>query len=386
MLVLNPFTNDTRVEKEAATLVAAGYGVTVVAEAAPGLPPREVRDGVQVIRVVRRRSRLPGLRLFAYARQLERELIAQRPDVLHAHDSNALLPVARAAHRLGVPFIYDAHDLWTGRPRRGRSRLYFAASQLYFRMLETRLLPRASAHLTVSPPIARHLERAYRLPQVTLVPNYPPADASGERRELRSLPGGERIPEAADIILYLGGLMAARGIEQLVRAMPELSGAHLVLLGGGALAPAIRALAGRLGVGDRVHLLAPVPSGEVVAYAASASIGVSPIIPSCLNYLYSLPNKLFQYMAAGIPVVASDFAQVREVVDGSDAGITVDMTDPGAIAAALRTLLADPDARTRMGGNGRAAITSQFNWDRSVEALLGVYRSVLSARGAHTSR
>src|SRR4029453_977833 len=108
-------------------------------------------------------------------------------------------------------------------------------------------------------------------------------------------------------------------IEGLVRAMTDLPTARLVLLGGGGLAPALRDLADQLAVGERVHLLAPVPSAEVVAYAASGTIGVSPIIPSCLNYRYSLPNKLFQYMAAGIPVVASDFDQVRDVVLGSDA-------------------------------------------------------------------
>jgi glycosyltransferase involved in cell wall biosynthesis len=381
MLVLNPFTNDTRVEKEAATLVGAGYRVTVLAEAAPGLPLREARDGVEVVRVERRRSRLPGLRLFAHAGQLERALVAQRPEILHAHDSNALLPVARAARRLGVPYVYDAHDLWTGRPRRGRSRLYFAASQLYFRMLEARLLPRAAAHLTVSPPIARYLERRYRLPEVTLVPNYPAAGPDVEPRDLRSLAGAEGIPMGADTILYLGGLMAERGIEGLVRAMTDLPAAHLVLLGGGGLAPALGELAGQLDVAERVHLLAPVPSGEVVAYAASATIGVSPIIPSCLNYRYSLPNKLFQYMAAGIPVVASDFEQVREIVRGSDAGLTVDMTDRRAIVEAIRALLADPEARARMGRNGRAAITTSYNWGQSARALLGVYRSVSRSKG-----
>jgi glycosyltransferase involved in cell wall biosynthesis len=385
MLVLNRYTNDTRVEKEAATLTGAGYRVTVVAEAGPGLPPTEVRDGVEVVRVTRRRSGLPVLRLFAYARQLEEVLVAGRPDILHAHDSNALLPVGRAARRLGIPFVYDAHDLWTGRPRRGRSRLYFAASQLYFRILERRLLPRAAAHLTVSPPIARYLERAYRLPEVTLVPNYAPAGAAAERLELRSLPGGEGIPEGAETVLYLGGLMAERGIEQLVRAIPLVDGAHLVLLGDGALAGEVRRLAAELGVGERVHLLAPVPSDEVVAYAASATVGVSPIIPSCLNYRYSLPNKLFQYMAAGIPVVASDFEQVRAVVGGSEAGLTVDMTDPSAIASALRTLLADPSARTRMGANGRAAIATSFNWGHSAQALLGVYRSLAAPTGSRAA-
>jgi glycosyltransferase involved in cell wall biosynthesis len=376
MLVLNAFTHDTRVEHEASTLVAAGYRVTVVAEAAPGLAARESVGGVQVVRLQRRGGRVPGVRLLTYARQLERQLVAEEPDVLHAHDSNALLPVARAARRLGVPFVYDAHDLWTGRPRRGRSRLYFALSQRYFRWLEARLLPRAAAHLTVSPPIARYLERAYRLPEVTLVPNYPPAEGFGQRRELRSLPGGDLIPMGADTILYLGGLMAERGIEQLVRAVPAIPSAHLVLLGGGSLAGAIRALADEVGAADRVHLLGPVPPDEVVAYAASATIGVSPIIPSCLNYRYSLPNKLFQYMAAGIPVVASDFEQVREVVVGRDAGLTVPMTDPAAIAGALQALLADPATRARMGRNGRAAIEQDLNWEHSAQALLGAYRSL----------
>jgi glycosyltransferase involved in cell wall biosynthesis len=376
MLVLNPYTHDTRVEKEAATLTGAGYQVTVVAEAGPGLPASEVRDGVRVVRVARRRSRLRGLRLLGYARQLEQVLIAQRPQILHAHDSNALLPVARAARQLHVPFVYDAHDLWTGRPRRGRSRLYFWLSQFYFRWLESRLLPRAAAHLTVSPPIARHLERAYRLPEVTLVPNYPPAEASPPRRELRALPGGERIPPGAETILYLGGLMAQRGIEQLVRAVAELPAAHLVLLGDGSLAGAIGALADRIGIAERVHLLAPVPPDEVVAFASSATIGVSPIIPSCLNYRYSLPNKLFQYMAAGIPVVASDFEQVRGVVVDRGAGVTVEMTDPRAIAGALRRLLADPAARAEMGRSGRAAIARDLNWERSAAALLAVYRGL----------
>jgi glycosyltransferase involved in cell wall biosynthesis len=386
MLVLNPFTHDTRVEKEAASLISAGYGVTVVAEAAPGLALRERRDGIDVVRVQRSRSRLPGLRLLAYARQMERELVAQRPDLLHAHDSNALLSVARAARRLRVPFVYDAHDLWTGRPRRGRSRLYFAASQLYFRILESRLLPRAAAHLTVSRPIARYLERTYGLPAVTLVPNYPLADREVARRELRSLPGAGQIPKEAATVLYLGGLMAERGIEQLVRAMAELPAAHLVLLGDGALSPAIRRLAADLRIGDRVHLLAPVPSEEVVAYAASATIGVSPIIPSCLNYRYSLPNKLFQYMAAGIPVVASDFEQVREVVLDHDAGLTVDMTDPAVIASAIGTLLADPAARKRMGANAREAVATELNWGRSAEALLGVYRSISRDSAGDTVR
>ena len=102
--------------------------------------------------------------------------------------------------------------------------------------------------------------------------------------------------------------------------------------------------------GASVHVLEPVAPELVEAYAASADIGVSPIVASCLNYRYSLPNKLFQYMAAGIPVVASDFRQVRDVVEGSGAGVVVDTTRPEAIARAIGRILADPDRGRRNGG------------------------------------
>jgi len=120
MLVRNRYTHDTRVEKEAATLRAAGYDVVVIADAAPGLAEHEERDGTEVHRVARRGPRIPGLSFALHEWRLGRLLTELRPDILHAHDSNALLPVAVAARRLRRPFVYDAHDLWLHRPRRQR--------------------------------------------------------------------------------------------------------------------------------------------------------------------------------------------------------------------------------------------------------------------------
>ncbi len=376
MLVRNPYTHDTRVEKEARTLIDAGHEVTVVADAAPGLPAREARDGAQVVRVARRGPSLPGLRFLVHEARLHRILRRLEPDVLHAHDSNALIPVALAARSLRVPFVYDAHDLWLGRPRRERSRLYFALSQMLYAAIERLLVPRAAAVLTVSPPIARHLERRYRIDRVVLVANYPDRPGHVGRRELRSLPEGERIPPGEPIVLYLGGLMAGRGLEQLVDAMALVKRGQLVLLGEGVLADALLARAAGVGVSHRVHLLAPVPSAEVVEYAASATVGVSPIVPSCLNYRYSLPNKLFQYMAAGIPVVASDFVQVREIVEDAACGLLVDTTRPAEMAEAIDRLVRDPDEAASMGERGRAAVEERYNWSTSASALLGVYAAL----------
>lgn len=374
MLVRNRYTNDTRVEKEARTLVAAGHRVTILADDGPGLPERETREGSEVIRVPRRGPKVPGLRFAIHDLRLARRLRALRPTVLHAHDSNALVPVAIAARRLHVPFVYDAHDLWLGRPRRERSRLYFALSRMYYDVVERMLVPRAGATITVSPPIVEHLRKRYRLRAVFLVPNYPDITGGVTRRELRDLPGGDAIDPEAPVVLYLGGLMAGRGLEQLVDAVGLLPSVQLVLLGSGVLEASLLGRAAERGA--RVHLLAPVPPAEIEAYAASADVGVNAIVGSSLNDSYALPNKLFHYMGAGIPVVASDFPQVRDVVEGARCGLIADTRRPGAIADAIRRILADPDEAAAMGARGRAAVADRFNWSASASVLREVYDAI----------
>jgi len=378
MLLRNPYTHDSRVEKEAATLVAHGFRVTVVADAGSGLPARETRAGTEVIRIPRALSRIPGLRYVRHDFRLAAALESLRPTVLHAHDSNALLSVGMAAARLRRPFVYDAHELWLHRPRRGHARMYHEASRAYYAALQRWLVPKAAAVLTVSAPIARHLGRAHPRITVELVPNYPVLTARPKPARLRELLG-DRVPPAAPVILHLGGIMATRGLEELVRSMRGVANAHLVLLGGGESSP-LEGLAADLGVADRVHVIAPVPPAEVEAHAAAADIGVLTTLPIGLNNRYSLANKLFQYMAAGIPVLASDFPQIREVVVGSGAGLVVDTRRPDRISSGLSELLADPDEAQAMGERGRRAVEDRYNWSTSAMVLTEAYDRILSER------
>lgn len=376
MLVRNKYTHDTRVEKEVRTLVGAGYRVSVVADPAPGLPQREARDGATVIRVAQRARAFPGLRFVIHQARLAATLRRLRPDVLHAHDTNALVPVTLAAAAARRPFVYDAHDLWLERPRRGRGRLYWALSQAWFGLVERLCVPRAAATITVSPPIVIHLARRYRIDRVALVANYPEWHGPPEPIDLRTLPGGDAIRPDLPVVLYLGGLMAGRGLEELIDAVPLVPEVQLVFLGEGVHADVLRRRVETSGAADRIGFLPPVPSADVIAAASSAQAGVSPIVPSCLNYRYSLPNKLFQSMAAAIPVVASDFPQVREIVEGSRCGVVVDTTDPRRIAEGIRAVLADPAEAGRMGERGRAAVADRLNWTTSARTLLEVYAAV----------
>jgi glycosyltransferase involved in cell wall biosynthesis len=213
---------------------------------------------------------------------------------------------------------------------------------------------------------------------VHVVPNYPELAASETVRDLRSLVGGGSIPNRGPVVLYLGGLMAGRGLEQLVEAIGLARSSELVLLGDGPLASDLLRRAAVSGAADRVHLLGPVPPKDVIGYASSADVGVSPILPASLSYRYSLPNKLFQYMAAGLPVVASDFPQVREVVEGARCGLVVDARRPEAIAAAIQRLADDPDEARAMGRRGRAAVEERYNWPVAAAALRTAYAGLMA--------
>jgi glycosyltransferase involved in cell wall biosynthesis len=377
MLVRNPFTNDTRVEREARTLVDAGYSVTIVADAAPGLPRTEQRAGATVHRIRRRGPRVPVLRFVAHRWRLEAALRRTRPEILHAHDADALQSVGPVAARLRIPFVYDSHELWLGRTSRGRSRLYDLFNRLWYRWVEGRYVPRASFVMVANPGVAPELERRYGIGGVAIVPNYPVEAGEIAPRNLRDLPGAEAIPANVPVVLYVGGIMPHRGVEELLDAVAGLPDAHLVCLGaGGGITSTIEGDIRRRGLTDRVHLVRPVPSEEVVPYAASATVGVTIVQPASLSYRLALPNKLFQYMAAGIPVVASDFPDVKGVVEGSGAGVVVDPTDPRAVAAAIRRFIDDPSLARSMGAAGRRAVQERFNWERSARELLRGYSTI----------
>jgi glycosyltransferase involved in cell wall biosynthesis len=373
MLVRNPMTHDSRVEKEAGSLARAGYAVTVLAEAAEGLPEAEERDGYRIERVARPATRIRGLRLLAHQRRLEARLVATRPQILHAHDSDALVPVSRAASRLHVPFVLDAHELWLGRQPRGRGRLYRGLFRAYYGLIERRHVPLAAAIVTVSPVIARHLEQRYGVEDVALVPNYPELEPP-RTIELRDLSGGERIPRGATIVLHVGSAMPGRGVEQLVKAMRDVPEAHLVLLGPGPAGEELLRNGAEFGLGERMHAIPPVSTADVVAAASSATVGVAPIIPDTPNNAASMPNKLFQYLAAGLAVVVSDLPQLREVVEESGTGTAVDTSDPARLGRAIASILADGPRLASMRASARAAVEERYNWDRAAASLLAVYR------------
>jgi glycosyltransferase involved in cell wall biosynthesis len=153
--------------------------------------------------------------------------------------------------------------------------------------------------------------------------------------------------------------------------------AYFVFVGGGSLHDDLKQLAEDLSLQERVFFIPTVPLAELPYFTASADIGVQPIENTCLNHFTTDSNKLFEYVVAGLPVVASDLPEIAKVVKQHDLGLLVKPGDTGALSEALNTLVERPDLRASYSENALLAANT-LNWEEQEEGLLELYSRVLS--------
>lgn len=362
-------TSPTSTPQPASASPGAGTPAVVVGgRAAPSSPIRAVADDLwmRLYQTVRLGHWWYGVVLTA------REL---RPDVVHANDANTLVPALLTT--LGTPgrVVYDSHELWRRRNTR-QDRWLAPAVDAVVESVGTRL---AAGVLTVSPSIAGWLQQHYRLAETpTLVRNIPtarptPAPEAGRLRELAGLGPDARV------VAYTGSITTGRGLEETVDALALLDeDVHLVLLGYGAPRYLTRLFqrARATDVARRMHLVGSVPSGQVPQTLADADVAVVYVRPICLSYRYSLPNKLFESIHAGLPIVAADLPDTAEVVRRHGVGEVFDARTPADLAAAIRAVLADP------GHYRLAAVVAarELTWEHEADRMLALYTRVLAGR------
>jgi glycosyltransferase involved in cell wall biosynthesis len=371
MLLHKDVAHDTRVRREAGALAGAGHEVTVVHLPPPGSEAKAdgLAFGLVPATLPRGRQRLPhAARLGAEAIRLALRAASTRPDAIHAHDAAMLLPGLLAARRSGAKLVYDSHELATGVPYRDRAWTAVVAGA------ERLGAPRADATVVVSDGIAARLSERYRLRRPpTVVRNFPdlPPPGSARAPDLRRELG----IGVAPLVLHQGAVAAGRGCETLVRAAGLLAGAHLLFLGAeGPYAERLRRVTSECGTDDRVHILSPVPPEALLSHTAQADVGVSLLEDSCENHRLALPNKLFEYVAAGLPVVAADLPETARLVRGHGIGWCADPADPASVATALSAALDRQDDEGLRERLRQAA--SELSWEREKQRLLQVYEEL----------
>ncbi|MDQ2070125.1 glycosyltransferase [Natronospira bacteriovora] len=396
MLVRTSVLRNPRVVKQAASLVRAGWRVTVVSAGMPGESALYERhpDGFEIRRTRqgwlgrwrRRRQEKrragagqggsapapyrPGrsrlmmvlLRRFMILLRMLPLLRRARPDIVLAHNVNTLLTGWLGARLCGARLVYDAHEV--NLDREG----YYQKLRGLIRVIEGCVMPRCDLTITTTAMRARHFRRVYGLKDAPLVfANFPRrvvAEAGDRLREQLGLG-----PEAV-IALYQGGLQEGRGLHNMVRAVARVPGVELVFMGGGAQQASLAALADELGVARRVHFPGAVPLEELAAYTASADIGLQLLRNTCFNHYSTDSNKLFEYALSGLPVIASDFPEIRRYVRRHDFGLLVNPHDVDAIAGALSHLASDAGLRRRLAANARAAAPS-LTWEAVEDDYVG---------------
>ncbi len=401
MALYGDVTFDSRVRKEARSLAEAGYDVTIVClasgEAGNDLPANvtvrvRVPAGALVIPgssnpfFTSRTGRLEKVRgraawLVAYARGLRNwgrlAVEAAGPvDAWHAHDLTALAAIVPSLPR-GVPLVYDSHELYL---ESGTAAALPRLARWILRYYEKRLVSRVAALITVNDEIAGELTRRYRPRVIAVVHNCPAlATAQPAAPLIRDATGTSA---ATRIVLYHGALVGGRGIEPLMDALrlDHMGDVHLVLMGYGAMRDALITLARSEQWGERMHVLDPVPPSAITDWVAGADIGVMVNPGRTLNDVYSSPNKLFECLAAGTPVVASDFPTLRRIImdnPGGPLGAVCDPNDVEAIATSIRLILGlGPADNQELRARCRRAAEERWSWQREERTLLSVYSNL----------
>jgi glycosyltransferase involved in cell wall biosynthesis len=430
IVAANAFEHDSRFLRTATTLAQDGHELRILGWSGPGLAAREqLAPGVELVRLdIDRRisaalrplpaairaaiSRALGLdpdasvlppdaptglerlrhplrRLLEIAANARRvgpwtdTVVTEAPetDVFHAQSLICLPVVRAAARRTGGRFVYDVADYHTEAARLARMPGFVRA---VVRHRERRWARDASAFLAVSDPVADLVAQRWEVPRPTVLLNCPPAWRPDEPGPIAS----DRIREAAGIedgrpiVLYQGGFSVDRGIEELIAAAsnPHLTAldAAVVFMGYGRLESFIRAAAER--DPRRVHLLAAVPPDELMSWTASADVSFVGQPPRTLNQRLNLPNKLFESLMAGVPVIVSEGNEQCRLVEAERVGSCVDIDDPAVVAAACADLITRPeDERAALRAHCRRVALERYTWEGNASGLLEVYRRLATS-------
>ncbi len=380
--------HDPRIEREARALAAAGWKVIILCPTLGNNIENEVDWGPGVaiqlvsIRASRFTFRWPGF----IGDELFAALLEHRPFAYHAHDLNMAFIAFAAARRTRAKVLVDFHEWYSENVTYDASKQRYAPhawpQRTVYRWLERHSLRRADAVVTVCDSIADAMAAELgddRRPEV--VRNIPSL-AAVPTRAYQSLKKELGLSESQFVLLYQGGLGPSRLIEPIVEALAHAPSCTLVIRGPQIekWGPGYAAIAARIGVVDRLVLAPAVPSRDVVAAGRGADAGIYTVLGVGRNFVLALPNKVFEYMASGMPLLVADYPEVSRLVKRFDVGLTFQPEDPQSIARAINTLVDDRELRSRMERSTQQALV-EMDANNEWERMAAIYQR-LRAEGA----
>lgn len=369
---MNSFKHGSRILKEcdSASQLTWQKPIMVIALWEAGFAREERLDsGVHVWRVALRTRNWPknvlvqAIKYFEWMYRVVARMRKQELTVLHAHNVSTLPLGVVLKWTTGVPVIYDAHEL------ESRTHGLTAARSRLTRWVEGMFIGQVDRTITVCDSIADWYANEYPIKRPVVIRNVPlGAAAPIERTTL--LREEHHIPRDAILYLYQGLLSTGRGLEELIGVFASLdTDRHLVMMGYGELEQQVQAAAASY---PNIHFQPAVPPGEVLLYTAGADVGLCLIENTCLSYYYSLPNKLFEYLLSGLPVIVNDMPEQRRIVEEFSCG-WIAPESPSGQQALIESINSQMIEALRTGAK-RAA--GSFRWENEAGKLQTIYTEI----------
>lgn len=349
---------DTRVfVKECCGLAAKGFKVTLIVADGKG---DEIKEGVEILDIGKPSGRIK--RILSYHKKILRRALELDAEIYHFHDPE-LLRIVKPLVGKGKKVIYDSHE---DVPRQVLDKAYIPSLfrkplSAIIERFENRIVAKVSGVVTVTPNLEKRFLRSNE--NVVQVRNFPKA------QEFKNDNTPEMVKENA--VCYVGAISKVRGILNMVGAMQFLKRTQL-LLGGKFESEELRKRAINNEGWKNVQELGFL-SREEVKNTLQKSIAGLVVLEPTRSYLDSIPVKMFEYMIAGIPVIASDFPYWRSLIENVDCAFFVDPNKPKEIAAAIEKLVSNKKLALEMGIKGQKAVMAEFNWNIEEEKLIGFY-------------
>jgi len=361
--VINDLVTDQRVKKTCDTLTELGFDVLCVGRIKHDSMTLPVRN-YQMHRMKLLFEKGPlfyaeyNIRLFLF-------LIWHKADLLFSNDLDTLLPNFLVSKIKQIPVVYDSHEYFTETPELVHRKFV----QYTWKTIEQWIFPRLKDVITVNDSIAGLFQQKYGI-RVNVVRNIPakPEQDISLNEPLPEIGGGFPV-----ILLQGAGINIQRGAEELVEAMQFVNEAHLLIIGGGDVIDELKRQAIHLNLERKITFLPKMPFEKLRQYTAMASIGLTLDKDTNINYRFSLPNKLFDYIHAGVPVLASPLVEVKKIIETYQVGETIESHEPRAIAQKIGSMISDQARLTFYRKNCKKA-TELLNWENEKKVLVEVLK------------
>lgn len=359
--MINDLVVDQRVHKAATTLAEYGAEVMLIGRRLPG--SLEVAERTYQTRRFRLLFKRGFLFYACYNTRLFLFLLFVRKGVLVSNDLDTLPANFLVSRIRRLPLVYDSHEYFTEVPEL----IDRPFVRKFWLRIERRLVPKVKFASTVSQGVADEYNRLYDQ-NFVVIRNLPVTGVREPKRPDQLDCGPDRI------IIYQGSLNPGRGIDHVIRAMVHLDNFVFQIFGDGPVRGHLEDLTEELGVSDRVNFMGAVPFSDLRKHTRQASVGISLEENLGKNYYYSLPNKLFDYIHAQVPVLASDLPEIKNIVESYGIGRIASSYDPGQLAAIIKDMMDDHESRAEWKKNLRKA-AKELCWEEENEKLLSLYRS-----------